>query len=83
MNLIVCECDVILVNGVPLLDANLIRSRACLCSYQLLQVADCVVLVALDTDLLAETVVENDLNHAVAMATKETSLMQRTDLHVT
>lgn len=31
--------------------------------HEFLQIAHCVVLVALDPDLLAQTVVENDLNH--------------------
>lgn len=53
VDLVILEGDVVLVDVVPLLDAELLRSRARLRRDELLQVADGVVLVALDADLLA------------------------------
>lgn len=52
MDLVVLEGDVILVDGVPLLDSDLIGSGAGLGRHQLLKVTDGVVLVALHPDLL-------------------------------
>lgn len=63
MNLVVLERDVVLVDGVPLLDADLLRPSAHLRRHQLLQVPHRVVLVALDADLFAQAVVQNHLNH--------------------
>jgi len=45
------------------LNANFFRSCSCLRSQQLLQIAYCVVLVALDADLFAESIVANHLYH--------------------
>ena len=68
MHLIVCQRNVIFVDGVPFLNADLLWPRASLCCNQLLQVPDRVVLVALHADLLAQAIVENDLNHADCLA---------------
>ena len=57
MDLVVVERDVVLVHGVPLLDAQLLGPRAGLRGEELLEVADGVVRVALDADLLAQPVV--------------------------
>jgi hypothetical protein len=63
VDLVVPEGDVVLVDVVPLLDADLLGARARLRRHQLLEVADGVVLVALDAHLLAETVVQHHLDH--------------------
>ena len=63
LNLVVLQRDVVLVDGVPLLQNQLFVSRARLGGDQLLQIADCVILVALYSDLLAQTVVHDDLKH--------------------
>ena len=55
--LIVLERYVVLVDRIPLLDAQLLGSCARLRREQLLQIAHRVVWVALDADLLAEAVV--------------------------
>lgn len=47
MNLVIRQRDVVLVDCVPLLDAQLFWPRACLCCHQLFQVPYRVVLVAL------------------------------------
>lgn len=66
MNLIIFERDVILVDCVPFLDPQLLGPRARLRCQQLFEVADRVVCVALDADLLAKTIVADDLDHAWA-----------------
>jgi hypothetical protein len=38
-------------------------SPTCLRGYKLLEITDSIVLVALNTDLLAKTVIEDDFNH--------------------
>ena len=59
------ERDVVLVDGVPLLQPQLLWPRACLSSQQLLEVAHRVVRVALYAHLLAQPVVAHHLNHSV------------------
>jgi len=44
VDLVVFERDVVLVDVVPLLNADLLRARAALRRHQLLQVAHCVIL---------------------------------------
>jgi len=63
VDLIVLQGDVVLEDGVPLLQHDLVPACARLCRHQLLEVADGVIVVAFDTDLLAESVVAGDLNH--------------------
>ena len=63
VDLVVLEGDVVLVDSVPLLDADLVRSGTRLGRHQLLQVADGVVIVALHTHLLAKPIVEHHLYH--------------------
>lgn len=63
MDLVILESDVILVYGVPLLDADLVGSCARLSRHQLLQVADGVIVVALHAHLLPQSIVQNHLNH--------------------
>jgi hypothetical protein len=63
VDLIVLELDVVLEDGVPLLEHDLVPAGARLRRDQLLEVADGVVLVALDPDLLAQAVVHRDLDH--------------------
>lgn len=63
MNLVILEGDVVLVDGVPLLNPDLLGPSTRLRGDKLLQVADCVVIVALHSDLLPQTVVQHHLNH--------------------
>ena len=78
MDLVILERDVVLVHRVPLLDAQLLRARAGLRGEQLLEVANGVVLVALDADLLAQPVVADDLDHVQmrAWASRPASQLQ-------
>jgi hypothetical protein len=55
-----------LIHCVPLLYSYLLRPRANLCSNELLQVTDCVVLIALHSNLLAEPIIADDLYHTVS-----------------
>lgn len=70
MDLIVLQRDMVLVDRVPFLDPDFLRSRPDLRSDELLQIADGVVFVALDADLLAQTVVQNHFNHAAVLASR-------------
>ena len=63
MDLVVFECDVVLVDVVPLLDANLLGPSPCLGSHKLLQVPDGVVLIAFHAHLLPQPVVQHNLDH--------------------
>jgi len=63
--LVVLKLDVVLENGVPLLEYDLVPLGARLGGYELLEVADGVVLVALDANLLAQAVVARDLDHGI------------------
>jgi hypothetical protein len=65
MDFVVVQRDVILEHRVPLLNAQLLWPRADLSREQLLQVANRIVRVALDADLLPESVVADDLDHCV------------------
>ncbi|KAI5666271.1 hypothetical protein M9H77_16124 [Catharanthus roseus] len=60
---IVFESDVILVDGVPLLNSDLLSSGSSLSSHELLEVSDGVVVVALHPDLLTQPIVQHHLNH--------------------
>lgn len=61
--LVILERDVILVYRVPLLYSQLLRSCTELRGGQFLEIADGIVLVALDPDLLPEAIVQNHLDH--------------------
>ena len=63
VNFVVFQGDVILVDCVPLLYPQLLGTRAELCCRQLLEVSYRVVLVTLNSDLLAKTVVQYNLDH--------------------
>lgn len=63
VDLVILESDVILVDGVPLLDADLVGSGARLSRHKLLQVADGVIVVALHAHLLSQSVVQHHLDH--------------------
>lgn len=63
MYLVVPEGDVVLEDGVPLLEDNLVPACAGLGRDELLEVSNSVVGVALDTHLFSEPVVARDLNH--------------------
>jgi hypothetical protein len=62
------ERDVILVDVVPLLKADLLGARSRLGRDELLEVADGVVGVALDPHLLAQAVVAHHLNHPACLS---------------
>ena len=47
----------------PLLKPDFFGARACLRRNQLLQIADGIIGIALDSDFLAQTVVANHLDH--------------------
>ena len=68
LDLVVSQRDVVLVDGVPLLQDQLFVSRAGLNGNQLLEVANRVIFVALNSDLLAQTVVDDDLQHVRFLA---------------
>lgn len=59
----VLQRDVILENGVPLLQDNFVPSRPRLRSDQLLQVSNSVVAIALDADLFSQPVIACNLDH--------------------
>ncbi|GMT29282.1 hypothetical protein PFISCL1PPCAC_20579, partial [Pristionchus fissidentatus] len=63
VNFIVLERDVILVDRVPLLEHNLLVSCSSLGGDELLEVANRIRRIALDTNLLAQSVVDGDLDH--------------------
>ncbi|KAK2443197.1 ubiquitin protein [Trifolium repens] len=63
MNLVIPESDVILVDGVPLLNTDLVSPCSCLSSHQLLQITNCVIIVALHANLLPQSIVEHHLYH--------------------
>ena len=63
MDLVVPEGDVVLLDGIPLLDADLVGARAGLSGRQLLQVSDGVVVVALHPNLLPQPIVQHHLYH--------------------
>lgn len=62
------ERDVILVDVVPLLKADLLGARSRLGRDELLEVPDGVVGVALDPHLLAQAVVAHHLNHPACLS---------------
>ena len=63
MNLVIPEGNMVFVNGVPLLDPDLLSSGTGLCRHELLEVADRVVVVALHSHFLSQTVVQHHLQH--------------------
>ena len=65
VDLVVRESDVIFVDRMPLLDADLLWPGPRLCCHQLLQVANGVVLIALHPNLLPQPVVQHHLDHSV------------------
>lgn len=67
MNLIILQSDMVLVDCMPFLYLELFRSCTQLCRRQFLEVADSVIFIALDADLLAQSVIQNDLDHCFIM----------------
>ena len=65
VNLVVPECDVVLEDGVPLFEDDLVPLGARLRRDQLLQVTHSVVLVALDPNLFGK---KDTLHRSVSMA---------------
>ena len=59
----ILQRDVVVETCVPLVDAELFRARARLRCEQLLEIANRVLRVALDPNLLAKPVVADHLNH--------------------
>jgi len=70
---VIGEGDVVLVDVVPLLNAQLVGAGACHCGNDHLQLSDGVVGAALDPDLLAKTIVEDDLDHLLVFAHSPTT----------
>lgn len=66
VDLVVLESDMILVDVVPLLDSNLLRSRSGLRRHELLQIADRVIFVALDKKKMTTIVAKLLRFHALA-----------------
>lgn len=66
MDFIVPQRHVVLKNRVPLLQYDLVPAGASLGCNQLLKVPDGVISVALNADLLPQTVVANNLDHPVS-----------------
>jgi len=60
---VIFEGDLIFVDCVPLLNSKFFRAGACLSRDNTLEITHGVIRVALDTNFLAETVIEDDLNH--------------------
>ena len=63
MDLVILEPDVVLEDGVPLLEDNLVPAGSGLGGDELLEVADGVVFVALDSHLLAQSVINGNFDH--------------------
>lgn len=63
MNLVVLQSDMVLINGIPLLNSDLFSPSSSLSSHELLEISDGVVIVALDADLLPKTIVQHNLDH--------------------
>lgn len=61
MYFIVPDGDVILEDGVPLLEHNLVPPGARLCCNQLLEVANGVIRIAFDSNLFAESIIARHL----------------------
>lgn len=59
------ESNVVFVYRVPLFQDDLVVSSAGLCRNKLLEVSDCVIRVALHTNLLAQAIVASDFQHFV------------------
>ena len=70
VNLVVPEGDVVLVDCIPLLDADLIGPRAGLSGHKFLEVSDGVVVVALHPNLLSQPIVQHHLYHLLLLAAK-------------
>lgn len=73
VDFIVPEGDVILVDGVPLLNSDFVGASAGLGRHQLLEVADRVVAVALDAHLLPQPVVQNHLYHLLSLSSSSSN----------
>ncbi len=63
MDLIVSQCDMVLVNCIPFLNTDFLRPCASLCCHQLLQISNGVILVAFHPHLLSQPIVQHHLNH--------------------
>ena len=61
VDLVVLKSDVVLVDGVPFLNPQLLRPRTRLRREELLQITDRIIFVALDANLLAEAVIANSV----------------------
>ncbi len=82
VDLVILELDVVFENGVPLLEHDLVEPRPGLGGDELLQVANRVVLVALDADLLSQSVVNGYLDHSCRLhviSSLKSNLSQSTD----
>ena len=67
VDFVIPQSNMILVDIVPFLNPNLLGSSPSLSSHKLLQVADGVVLVALHSHLLPQTIVQHHLDHLLLL----------------
>jgi len=63
MNLVILEGNMVFIDVVPLLDPDLLSSGTGLGRHELLEVADRVVVVALHSHFLSQTIVQHHLQH--------------------
>ena len=61
VDLVVLQSDVVLVDGVPFLNPQLLRPRTRLRREELLQITDRIIFVAFDANLFAEAVIANSV----------------------
>lgn len=63
VDLVVLECNMVLVDVVPLLDTDLVGTGTSLGGDELLEVSDGIVVVALHPHLLPQAIVQHHLYH--------------------
>lgn len=63
VNFVILQCDVILVNSIPLLDFELFGARTKLRCSQLFQIPDRIIFVALNSHFLSQAIVQDHFNH--------------------
>jgi hypothetical protein len=63
LQLTILYSDVILEDGVPLLENNLLTPCSSLCRNEFLEIPDRIILVTFDPDLLSQPIVTSYFNH--------------------
>lgn len=64
-NFIISKCHMILIDGVPFLQHNLFCPCSCLSCYQLLQIANAIIFIALHSHLFTKSIITCYLKHVV------------------